>query len=206
MTSPSAFRYIPGWFSENEAIRLHKLVFKVPGDILEAGTFCGRATSCICEAIRGRARKFVSYDWATSNAEEFNALIAPQCAGGVPYIPPELKELWQRGTNSYEQAKLYLREAGLLSFVSLIKGDFRIDKSLYDILFLDVVHDEEEITANLPHALRMARTGAWLALHDMKPALLAFIAKEYGSQLQFHTLTDSLALFTNNPVNRSGIK
>ena len=110
------------------------------------------------------------------------------------------------GTNSYEQAKLYLREAGLLSFVSLIKGDFRIDKSLYDILFLDVVHDEEEITANLPHALRMARTGAWLALHDMKPALLAFIAKEYGSQLQFHTLTDSLALFTNNPVNRSGIK
>lgn len=194
MTDPSAYKDIPGWFSENEARRLYKLVTKVPGDILEAGTYCGRSTSCVCEAIRGRGRKFISYDWAASNAEEFHKL-AVSIGSSDMYVPPELQELWTRGTNSYEEAQHYLQQAGLLSYVTLVKGDFRTDSCFYDVLFLDVVHSPEEIHSNLPAAIRQSKPGAWLALHDMRPDLLRLIDQDYGAQVRFQTITDTLALF-----------
>jgi len=111
-------------------------------------------------------------------------------------MPAELHALWAKGTNSYLQAQAYLREAGLLDYVTLVKGDFRTDQSFYDILFLDTVHGPEEVQANLPHAIRLAKKGAWVAIHDMYSHLLALIEAEYGKQLRFQTLTDTLGLFT----------
>lgn len=196
MKLPSAYKHIPGWFTPNEANYLYKIVCKMPGDILEAGTFCGRSTSCICEALKDHPRKFVSYDVACSSAEEFKRFALTAGQGSDIYIPPELAELWNKGTNSHEQAQAYLREAGLLDYVTLIKGDFRSDLSSYGVLFFDTTHGPEEIAINMPHILRLAKKGAWVTLHDMYPPLLAMIEAEYGKQLKFEGIADTLGLFT----------
>lgn len=195
MKSPSAYKNIPGWLSDNEANYLYKIAHKSSGDILEAGTFCGRSTSCICEAVRERPRKFISYDVACSSAEEFNKFADEFKLGCGDSLPPELTELWERGTNSHEQAQIYLREAGLLDYVTLVKGNFHEDQSSYGVLFFDTTHGPEEIHVNMPHILRLAKKEAWVAFHDMNPTLLALIEAQYGKQLKFQNIVDTLGLF-----------
>jgi len=198
---------IPGWFSDEEAEALYIAASLVSGNrFLEIGHFLGRSTSAICEAIRdsGFPTEFNSYDLGFANAEEFVAHYKRIHDTTSVEVPAEYDQLvFAQKTTTTELAKRHLARFGLDRFVNLINGDFTLlDRTQYDFVFCDALHDPGEIRLNLPFVVTASSDDCVWAFHDMTETNVAAVLQMSSARLI--RVIDTLGIFrfrrTQTPI------
>ncbi len=196
---------IPGWFSVEEAEALYMLVASSSATrILEIGHFLGRSTSVICQAIRaaGHSPEFNSYDLGFTNSEEFAEHFRRVHQGKLGEVPQEYVDLvYSKNKTTTDVAHAYLQHYGLDGFVHLFSGDFTLlDKTRYDLIFCDAVHELHEIRLNLPHVMNASNDGCIWALHDMTPPNIAEVLAISNARLLSVVDTLGIFRFTSKPA------
>ena len=198
MTSPTHFKNIPGWFSEEEAALLYDVVTTTEGPVLEIGHFLGRSTSVICEAIHdgGSLRTFRSYDLGFETESDFLSYYTSIYQSDSFDIPPEFSQVYQQGQISTELAFLNLKRVGLEGLVELISGFFQSDPHKYHIVFADVMHDPVEIRQNLHDIIRVSSDSCLWLFHDMCEENIQQVCGISEARAQLLSIADSLGLFS----------
>jgi len=199
LAPPLAFESIPGWFSRAEACLLYVLAYLSQGRVLEVGHFLGRSTSAICEGIRasGRRIEFESYDLGFKNSRDFIAYYSKLYGTTSFPVPPEYEHLvYSKGLTTTEIAGHHLARFGLAGMVHLISGDFSEDRTSYDLIFADIMHDPTEIARNLPLVTERSSAHCTWAFHDMTDENIRCVLA--SSPAVLIARADSLAVFDYN--------
>jgi hypothetical protein len=187
---------ITGWFSRRECRRLYLTTVMTRGPILEIGHFLGRSTACICEAIRDvrRPRVFRSYDLGFRTGAEFKEYYDRVLKTDMEVPAHDEGIVFSKDTTTTEVAGQNLRRLGLAGHVELIVGNaFELDRDKYDLIYCDAVHEQHEITTNLPHMVRHSNHGCIWALHGMNEATIELVGGL--ADVEFCELTGALGLF-----------
>lgn len=189
---------IPGWFKPDECYRLYHLSKDTEGAILEIGHFLGRSTSFICQGIRDSKKEniFKSYDLGFTDYNEVQKFYFEMYGSNVKI--PELYELaFSKNMTTSEVAKLNLQHLNLDSFVELISGNFiELDHNKYKFIFCDAMHDQIEISKNLPYIISHSEEDCIWAFHDTRPEYINFILE--NSNCEFIELVNTLGIFKFN--------
>jgi predicted O-methyltransferase YrrM len=173
---------IPGWLSPNEARAIYALAKFLDGPFLEIGAWAGRSTCCIASAIRdsGVPKRFVTVD-LNPTLEYFR----PH-GGGIGFFNPpdsarpldwatvevfdsEVKPILVAPGGVLGVLRRNLERLELSQYVEVREGAFAsVAPSLpYSLVFVDTLHNPEEIDINAPLLRPLLRSGALLACHDM---------------------------------------
>ncbi len=145
----------PGWTNPILEQQLTKYAVKSQ-KILEIGSFVGRSTAVICQAIKhsGKSIHFDTCDLHPKTSDEFQKCYA-NVYGKKINIPDLHLDFIKQGGSQTHLIK-HLNERGLLNYVNCYRGDFMtLSQSgqllpMYDLIYCDLTHDETEIKYNLP--------------------------------------------------------
>lgn len=168
------------------------------GRILEIGHFLGRSTACIAEALSEQKsyREFISYDLGFISSGEFKRFYDKVHKNDIK-VPELFQYVYQQNVRSTDLALMNLHSLNLSSFVKLISGNFiEIDKSNYDLVFCDAMHEYNEIQINLPEIISRLNDNAICAFHDMNDENIEIIISL--SSLKLIDRADSLGVFVHN--------
>ena len=171
---------IAGWLTERERQMLYALALRLPGPILEIGSWAGLSTTAIARGIHDSrtAKRFETIDLNPTVAN-----FRPVDGKMGFYVPGDERPHGMSPLSGYErwirpvleaqggvvgELRRNLERMGFSDLVTVHVGDFRqLPPSQYGLVFCDSLHDEAEIEDNAPHLRRFLAPGAILACHDV---------------------------------------
>lgn len=159
MFSYDHIRELPGWLAEDEAECLYDLVKRArKGNVLELGSFCGKSTCVLAQAVKDRdSGTVVAMDRFDHN---------------VPfkhnYRDPNEQE--KKIGSTYAQFWKNLRDKKLASYVLAIKADHEVSQAIvegmFSVAFIDGGHTINRVLADGIYAWSRLIEGGYIAFHD----------------------------------------
>lgn len=197
-------RDVPGWLRPNERKALYAVARWAPGPFLEIGSWVGLSTSYIAYGIRD-SRVIKPFLAAELNPHIEN--YRPYDVGIGFFVPPDAEvphgvcshDLFEREIKPVVtapggvigQLRSNLARFGLLELVEIYEGDFReMPQRTFRFIFLDIMHDLEEITNNAPGIRRFIAPGTIMACHDTDESNEKCIKQQFDFSFAFRV--DSL--------------
>jgi predicted O-methyltransferase YrrM len=164
------FPDITGWFSCAEALHLYTATkLARPRRILEIGMFYERSTATICAAIKSAKAlvRFVTIDLDLRSEEQVRKTFGKIHGVLEISMPVECQEAFGRGLSTTAYAQHQIEKHGLAQFVNFQPDNFRQVTGKFDFVFVDVLHEANEIRQNLAAIVAKIEPGGFLAAHDL---------------------------------------
>jgi predicted O-methyltransferase YrrM len=178
---------VPGWTPPDQLLCLFNLVCAsshIPGDILEIGSWCGRSTVVMAQALQvcgngriqsidlfparddWRQNKDGSWSFRTNNTDAYTV----QTVWDEPF-QNDIAPLYKQHESILDIFLSSLRFFNLEHLVDYHKGNwesFAPDAvhRLFRLAFLDADHSVEAVTNDIVFALRHMPNGGWLCFDD----------------------------------------
>lgn len=138
--------HIPGWLTEEDALKLYELAYLADGPILEIGAYCGRSTVVVATAVadRGAQVPIVSLD-----TDSLTFAIAQRSAK----------------VHAVDELVLFVCGSADRFFRAVPEYGPRL-------VFVDSDHSKEGVTADLKALEKHVTAGALILFHDYLPMML----------------------------------
>lgn len=168
---------VPGWFTRGEGRLLFNMatdaVMKSEyGNIVEVGSYCGRSTTALGCAVK--------------NAQRGKVCAIDPCEGSVSGV----SSAWS-GSSQASIFKHNLAILGLDVVVTLLqKKSTEVPwASPIALLFIDGLHDEANVAADLKHFFDHVEKGGYVAFHDYGNPDYPDVKKVVDGQIEAGKLT-----------------
>ena len=174
---------IEGFLHHKEQQLLYAIAKTTKGPILEIGPWLGLSTACIAYGIKdsGMNKEFVTVE-LNQGVKNFkpveNGKIGffypinskkPLGVCSVEVYEKQKKPILLKPRRAINALKQNLSKLGLLKFVTIKEGDFRVvaPKKKYKFIFCDALHTKAEIDQNAPALKKLLSSESLFVCHDI---------------------------------------
>lgn len=153
MSLANYYKDVLGWLSDGEAEALYSYAIKSPVNrILELGTFCGKSTVVLAQAMAERSGIVITIDRFPTNQ--------PYKTDSQSLVVPNPKEEFTKNLNRYGLAGNVVSIQGEIpAIVSKMTGEF-------GLIYVDADHNIEGLIQQYTRVWPMLSSGGFMIFHD----------------------------------------